>query len=134
MGLDFDFDIDLEKYAQLPESVVREMAKAGGEVLVKKIKAKGRSMGVYRTGQTVGNVAAKSPTKSGDGISVTVTIKGNRNDRKTKTTNAEVGMINNYGKRGQAARPFFTQGVAESEDESIQAAEKVYDAYIKSIE
>ena len=128
-----EFELDLKKIAELPDSVLMNMANKGAAVIVRKIKAKGEAMGVHRTGVTLSSIKATKAKRTRDGITVTVTPTGNNKDG---NRNAEVAFINNYGrpksKEVQPARPFFTDGVAESENEACEAAEKEYDNYLKS--
>jgi len=108
------------------------MVTEGAKVLKTKIQEKGRAYGVHRTGVTLESMRIGKPKHSGDATSATVSFSGSRGDRKTATRNAEVAMINNCGKKGQKARPFVTDGTAAAEGEANQAAEKIYDDYLKS--
>ena len=49
---------------------------------------------------------------------------------KTKTRNAEIAFVNEYGARGIPARPFIKQGIEKKEKEAFDRAEAVFDKWL----
>ena len=70
-----------------------------------------------------------------DGQEISVYPQGSRTRgryKKSTTRNAEIAFVNEYGKRGQKARPFIRDANAESESKMEKAAFRIYDNYLKS--
>ena len=100
---------------------VQAAVAAGADLLKTYTYNKGRAMGVKRTGDTLGALTVKAPKRSKDGWACYVTYTGlNRKGNR----NAEVAFINEYGKRGQAARPFNRLALESGEDAVIQRMEE----------
>ena len=96
---------------------VQAAVAAGADLLKTYTYNKGRSMGVYRTGDTLGALTVKAPKRSKDGWACYVTYTGlNRKGNR----NAEVAFINEYGKRHQPARAFNRLAVETGEQAIVQ--------------
>jgi HK97 gp10 family phage protein len=112
-----------ENLANIPDGVLDEMLNAGADVIAEKQKAVGRRMGVHLTGVTLESIK-KHPkigtTKDGRYIDIYPDGKNADGNR-----NAEVAFINEFGKRGQDARPFMETANEESAGETTEAAAKV---------
>lgn len=81
--------------------------KEAAEYLKTELYNEGKAMGVWRTGQTLESLTVGNVRQGADTVSCTVSYQGkNRKGR----PNAEVAFVNEYGKRGQAARPFNQRG------------------------
>lgn len=106
------------------DGAIRRGVKAGADLLSTCTKNYGRSMwrGPYSTGTTIAalTVEQKSDTKA------VLTYEG-ENARGTR--NAEVAFINEYGKRGQAARPANRSALDDNET-AIQ--QRIADEIFKS--
>ena len=61
-----------------------------------------------------------------------ITFSGTRSRHKTRTRNAEIAFINEYGKRGQKARPFIGTAMTQNEDKINAPAETVIGDWIES--
>ena len=96
---------------------VQAAVAAGADLLKTYTYNKGRSMGVYRTGDTLGALTVKAPKKGADGWECYVTYTG-RNRKGNR--NAEVAFINEYGKRHQPARAFNRLAVETGEQAIVQ--------------
>ena len=124
--------VSMAEIAAMPESVLDEMLEAAADVVVEEQKKQAKAMGVYDTGIMAASITKGAPKASDDGRKIFVYPKGSRTRYGTKTTNAEIAFINEYGKTGQTARPFIRTANAKAEKKAVEAAEKVYDAYLKS--
>ena len=118
---------DLAALASLPDSVTEEILGAEADIVVEAQRSTAQSMGVYDTGMTAGSIKKGKVKKSASGKSITVSPQGtnSRGDR-----NAEVAFINEYGKRGQTARPFIRKANETAEPKAVEAGEKVYHDFL----
>lgn len=124
-----EFSLSLEELAELPDSLMDEMLNAEADIIVSAQKEKGRAYGVYRTGVTLSSIKKGKPKITNDGKSIYVTPMGKNADG---NRNAEVAFINEFGKKGQAPRPFIRDANESKAEEAVEAASKVYDEWLKS--
>jgi HK97 gp10 family phage protein len=112
-----------ENLANIPDGVLDEMLNAGADVIAEKQKAVGQRMGVHKTGVTLDSIKkAKKTGESKGGRYIDVYPDGMNEDG---NRNAEVAFINEFGKRGQDARPFMETANEESAGETTEAAAKI---------
>lgn len=151
-GLDELIDI-FDDLATMPDEVPIGMLNAEADVLVKAQKSVGKSMGVHKTGMTLDSIQKKpiaKKTQAGwmqeiypKGIRKEAVASSDSSDttktryKKTKgkgyaVRNAEVAFINEFGKKGQPARPFIATANEQYGDAALAAAAEVYDNYLKS--
>ena len=130
-GLD-DFMLTMQEIAEIPDDVVDEMLNAQADVVAEAQKAAGRAMGVEDTGLTLQKLKkGKVKVRKGRRV-VYIMPTGSRTRGKTKTRNAEIAFVNEYGKKGQKARPFIKMGNEKSAEEATAAAFRVYDRWLQS--
>ena len=131
----FDFDLTLEQLSEIPEDVkldaVGEMATFAGT----KVKEAGAALGVRDPDSQVHILDKITHTKPkydelGAAYYSYVTFFGTRTRGRTKTRNAEIAFINEYGKRGQAPRPFIRNTVEQYGKEIYDYGEKRVLAWI----
>lgn len=125
-GLD-SFQLSMEELANLPDSVLDEMLLASAQVVEYAQKRKGRAYGVHRTGVTLSALTHGKAKRAKEGRVIHVYPRGRNADG---NSNAEVAFINEYGKRGQPARPFIRDANEESADEAVDRAEAVYHSWL----
>ena len=123
---------DFESLANLPDSVTDDMLDAEADVIV---EAQRRAMnrmqrGPYSTGTTARSIKKGKAKKGKSGKYITVAPRGK--NRKGER-NAAVAFINEYGKRGQPARPAIRTANAEAEGAAVAAAEKVLDKHLDKL-
>jgi hypothetical protein len=135
------YGIDTEKFtmaklAELPESVIKGMLEAEADVVASASKAAAESMGVRDSGQVIASIRKGRFKRTRDGAEMWIIPKGNRRSKRPGQRNAEVAFLAEYGQptRGVSPRPFMRLAVAQSEGKAQDAAEKVYDEYIKSFQ
>lgn len=125
---------DLEAIANIPDSVILDMLTAEADVIAAEQKAQAAAM---LSGETSKGITAQGITydkklkTTKDGKAIYVYPKGIRTDG-NRRRKAEVAFINEYGKKGQPARPFIRVANEKAADAAAQAALKVYDNYLKS--
>lgn len=120
--------------ANIPEKVTESAVAAMAEVAEKKIKAVGERMHVRDPESSVHILDKISHTKikkSGTGAECYVTFKGSRKRGNTKTTNAEIAFVNEFGHRGQPARPFIKTALTQYADEIAAPAERILGDWIE---
>ncbi len=129
-GID-DLCDDLTSLAAMPDSVTDGILDAEADVIVNAQKRTMARMlkGPYSTGDTARSIKKGKIKKGKDGKSISISPQG-RNRRGER--HAAVAFINEYGKRGQPARPAIRTANAEAENAAIEAGEKVYHAYLDS--
>lgn len=125
-----DLMLSMQQIAEIPEDVQAEMLNTEADIVLNAIKSKGEAYGVHRTGETLAHIRKGKVKRDKDGnLCVYITFNG-KNAKGTRY--AEIAFINNYGKKNQAARPFFTDGIAASEDQAAKKADAVYDEWLQS--
>lgn len=110
-------------------AALEAMAKAGEA----QVRRSGESMGVRDPDSNVhilDNITHTKPKENGDGGYCAVTFKGTRTRGKTKTRNAEIAFVNEYGKRGQEPRPFVRQAAEQGGDAIAAPGEKILGDWI----
>ena len=129
-GID-ELSLALEALAAIPDSVTDGILNAEADVIA---AAQQRTMarmlkGPYSTGDTARSIKKGKIKKGTQEKSISVSPQG-RNRRGER--HAAVAFINEYGKRGQPARPAIRTANAEAESAAVEAGEKVYHAYLDS--
>lgn len=133
VGLD-ELERDMAAVAELPDSVILEMLTAEAEVIsaAQIAEARAQLSGPYSTGTTAGSVTFdRKLKKSGSEKAIYIYPKGTRSDGNRRRV-AEVAFINEFGKKGQPARPFIQAANERSADSAAEAAAQVYDKFLKS--
>lgn len=116
--------------AELPGEVAAEMLGAEAKIVIARQKATGSAMGVRDTGLLLDSIRQKPAKKTKDGYSVQLSFSGSRRRGNRSTKNSEIAFINEFGKRGQPARPFIKTANEQSADEAAEAAARVYEAWL----
>ena len=122
------------RIGDIPFEVTAEALTEMATVAADKIKSSGEQMGVRDPESNVhilDNIKAAKPKQTQGGGRCDITFSGTRTRHNIKTRNAEIAFINEYGKRGQDARPFIKNGMKD--EESIAApAERIIGDWIES--
>ena len=103
----------------IPFSVVEEALVAMADVAVQEIRDTGEAMGVRDENSPVhvlDHLVTKKARKTDDGGKKTITFSGTRRRGNTETREAEIAFVNEYGKRGQAARPFIRTAMTQNQE------------------
>lgn len=133
-GVD-DLMLSLEEVAQIPEDVQIEMLQAQAEVLADAQRQYGKLYRVQDTGVMLSKIKPGRP-KLRKGVPVIYVtpsgsrLRGKKNPKRVR--NAEIAFINEYGKKGQKARPFIRAANEASAEATTRAGLEVYDRWLKS--
>ena len=134
--LGFDsLDQVFREISEIPWSVTEDALDAMAETAMPKIRSSGESMGVRDPESDVhilDKLKRNKAKQTDSGGTETVTFSGTRTRHGTRTRNAEIAFINEYGKRGQPARPFIARAMADNEDAILDAAEKIVGDWIET--
>ena len=133
-GLD-DLMLSLQEIAAIPEEVQDEMLRAGADVVAQAQREKVKAYGIY-DGSSPRHVAdtikpGRVKLKKGQRV-IYVTPTGSRRRGKSVTRNAEILFVNEYGKRGQKARPAIRDANEESAEATTAAEAAILDKWMKS--
>ena len=133
-GLD-EFSLSLQELAALPDTVQDDMLEAGAEVVAKAQRDKVMAYGIYDRESTQHVAESIKPgkvkVKKGRRV-IYVSPTGKRKRGNTETRNAEILFINEFGKRGQSARPAVRDANEACAEATTQAEFQVYDKWLKS--
>ena len=125
----------LSRLGEIPDDVRTKALDAMAEVAESSVRRTGEAMGVRDPDSQVhvlDKITHSKPKKTAAGGYSDVTFSGTRTRGRTKTRNAEIAFINEYGKRSQPARPFIGRAMNENEDAIQAEAEKVIGDWIET--
>lgn len=123
-----DFVRFLEDYAQLPDEVITRALTEMETIAADGIKASGEAYRVRDPESDIhilDNIKMTKPKRTENGGFADVNFSGTIRRGNTTVRNAEIAFINEYGKRGQQARPFIGEAMNKNADRIIEAGEKI---------
>ena len=129
-----DLQDALSRIGSIPFDVLEDALDGMSDVAAAKIRAQGGSMGVRDPESDVhilDKIKRGKAKKTDDGGYADITFSGSRTRNGTTTRNAEIAFVNEYGKRGQAARPFIGLAMTQNEKTIQDAAEEVIGDWIE---
>lgn len=127
--------LSLQEIAAIPEEIRDEMLQAGAEVVAQAQREKVRDYGIY-DGSSAQHVAdsikpGKIKLQKGQRV-IYVSPTGSRMRGNSVTRNAEILFVNEYGKRGQRARPAVRDANEACAEQMVTAQMAVYDKHLRS--
>lgn len=117
-----DLDDVYKEIIDIPWPVTEKALNGMAEVAAAKIKASGEAMGV-RDPESDVHILDKivlrkaKQTTFGGFQNISFSGKRRRGKNNTETRNAEIAFVNEYGKRGQPARPFLSAAMNQYVDQ-----------------
>ena len=118
----------------IPEDVQDEMLRQGATVLEAEQRKQARAFRVQDTGLMIRKIKVGRIKRLKDGSkAIYITPTGTRTRGKTKTRNAEIAFIAEYGKTTQTARPSLATARTKAERAIIAAEDKVYGEYLEQL-
>lgn len=109
---------------KVPDEVVIKAVQAMGDIAADAVKQQGEAMGVRDPNSDVhilDKIKVGKPKTTEYGARADITFTGTRKRGNTTTRNAEIAFLNEYGKRGQTARPFIKTAFQREEKKIVQA-------------
>lgn len=125
----------IRRISEVPFEVTADALDAMAEVAAEKIRAQGETMGVRdpeSDEHILDRIKRNKAKKTDYGGYETITFQGSRTRHGTRTRNAEIAFVNEYGKRSQAARPFIGLAMTQNEDAIMAPAEKTLGDWIEN--
>lgn len=130
-----ELERDFEKISIVPDDTVSELLTASTTILADKTKQTAETMlnGPYYKGDIKKSVRVSKMEKRKNYRSMYVKFRGKVTDEHHPKGEsiARIAYINEYGKKGQPARPFIKEATYQGTDEATEAAAKVYDEFLK---
>lgn len=129
-----DLQDAFRRISEIPFDVTSDALDGMAEVAAAKIRSSGEAMGVRDLESDVhilDKIKTNKAKKTQSGGYETITFSGSRFRNGKNTRNAEIAFINEYGKRGQRARPFIGTAMKQNEDAIFAPAEKVIGDWIE---
>lgn len=129
-----DLEDAMRRISEIPFEVTEKALDAMASVAADKIRTQGESMGVRDPDSDthiLDKIKRAKARKTDDGGYENITFTGSRTRNGITTRNAEIAFVNEYGKRGQAARPFIGLAMTQNETAIQDAAEEVIGDWIE---
>ena len=129
-----DLDDAFKRIGDFPEDVKIDALDAMAQVAAERIKQTGEAMGVRDPESTVhilDKVTRNKAKMSWSGGYEDITFAGTRMRGNTRTRNAEIAFINEYGDRKQDARPFIWKAMTQHEEQISAPGEKIVGDWIE---
>lgn len=133
-GID-DLDAAFNRIGNIPETVTTRALNAMADIAAGAMRRSGEAMGVRDPESEVhilDKIVKRKAKITRDGGYVDISFSGTRTRGKNKTRNAEIAFINEYGKRGQPARPFIGQAMTVNEEQIAAAGGDVLEDWIET--
>lgn len=131
------------KATDVPDDVKKEILIAMGTVGMQSIRDEGRAMDVYDPDwdgvHVLDSISLSKPKLSDFDGKIYVTFKGSRKRGNSKTRNAAIAFINEYGRnasknrKGIPMKPFVRIAVEKCTDAAIKAGEKVWHDWLDKL-
>lgn len=133
-GLDA-FEAALARIGTVPPEVKTQALTKMADVAKAAIKRSGEAMGVRDPESDVhilDKITTAKPKLSDSGGSLDITFSGSRRRGNTTTTNSAIAFFNEFGRRGQAARPFMGKAMSENDAQITAAGGEILGAWIEN--
>lgn len=119
---------DISRAGTIPPDVLKEMVTKQADVAEKAIVFNAGTMltGPYYEGAVAASVKAGKARVSGSGATVVIKFQGTQHGNRL----GEIAFVNEYGKKGQPARPFIKKATKEAQDPGADEARKILDSYL----
>lgn len=126
--------------SDVPDEVKNDILKAMADVVAKAQKQTGESMNIRdeenQSGQHIlDKIKINKPKLTDNGGSISITFSGTRTRGNTKTRNAEIAFINEFGadKKGIEAKQWISHANESSADAANKAGQAVLDAWAETL-
>ena len=129
-----DLDAALQRLGQPPDEVKAKALTEMAKVAAGKIKSQGEALGVRDPESDVhilDKIKVNKPKLNADGGICTITFSGTRTRGRTRTRNAEIAFVNEYGTRKDRARPFIGQAMTQNETAIVEPGAEIIGDWIE---
>lgn len=119
-----------DRISEVPDEIVNKALLSMADVASDKIRSSGRSLGVYDAESNIhilDKIKIGKPKRKKSGGYANITFSGSRKRGNTRTRNAAIAFINEFGKKNQPARPFIGNAMKKNDEAIVRAgAEIIY--------
>ena len=129
-----DLDEALHRLGQPPDDVKAKALTEMANVAAGKIKSQGEALGVRDPESDVhilDKIKVNKPKLNKDGGICMITFTGTRTRGRTRTRNAEIAFLNEYGTREDNARPFIGQALTLNEKAIVDPGAEILGDWIE---
>lgn len=129
-----DLNDAFNRIADIPWSVTEEALDAMADVAAEEIKREGEARNIRDPESSVhilDKITKAKAKQFTSGGSKMITFKGTRTRNGIRTRNAEIAFVNEYGKRGQPARPFIGTAMEKAAEKITAPAERIVGDWIE---
>lgn len=133
-GID-ELNAAFNRIKDIPSTVTTQALNSMADIAAAAIRLSGESMGVRDPESDVhilDKIKKAKPKLNASGGHQDITFSGTRTRGETKTRNAEIAFVNEFGKRGQPARPFIGQAMTQNEEKIAAAGGDVLGDWIEN--
>ena len=131
-GID-EISAAFERASGVPDEIKKKVLVAMAEEAKKAIETEGSYIKDPESDvHFIEKLKINSPKLSDSGGSITITFSGTRKRGNTTTRNAEIAFINEFGKKGVAARMFVRGGLEKYSERIFDAGDRVLHNWIES--
>ena len=124
----------LTRIREIPWPVTEQALDGMAKVAAEEIRKTGEAMGVRDEESNVhilDHITTKKAKQTDDGGREQITFDGTRRRGKKSTRNAEIAFVNEYGKKGQSARPFIRTTLEQKETTIQEPGVKIIGDWIE---
>ena len=132
------FVLNMNEFAQLPDSTISDMLEAGAKVVQKAhVRSIARNFS-QRTGRLIGSPIIKMVSKGKHPYAL-IYPQGThhtypaRHGGSATARNADVGFVQEVGGHGNSAKAWMLTANEECADDTAKAEESVYDNFLKKL-
>lgn len=128
-------DLTFREIAEIPLDVQEKILNAQADVVVEAQRESAKAYGVEDTGLMIDKIKKTGVKFRKDGSYVIhVYPQGKRKRGNLSTPNTEIGFENEFGKKGQEARPWMQTANERCAEETTAAGAAVLDEWYKSLD
>lgn len=130
-----DLEDAFRRISEIPFDVTAEALDKMADTAAEKIRSTGEAMGVRdpeSDTHILDKIKPRKAKKTEYGGYEMISFTGSRSRGKSRTRNAEIAFVNEYGKKGQPARPFIGTAMSRGADQIQDQAEKVIGDWIEN--
>ena len=125
------------RISEIPFSVTKEALDAMAKVAADEIRSTGEYMGIRDEDSDVhvlDHIKTGKAVQTDDGGYEKITFSGTRRrgSKGTQTREAEIAFVNEFGKRGQGARPFVRTAMTKNGEQIAEPGEKIIGDWIEN--
>ena len=132
-GLD-ELNEAFRKISEIPFEVTSKALTSMATVAASKIKQSGETMRIRDSESNehiLDKIKVSKPKKTDSGGYAEIGFSGTRRRGRQSTSNSYIAFVNEYGKRGQATRPFVSTAIEQNQNAIASPGEEIILGWIE---